>query len=107
MEGELMKMREALESADSFIVNLEIEPYSHLDEVASELRLKINAALSSPPRNCDVGTSEEQRKRFKVFCRDRQYGSCDGCPVRRSGFCTLQWAQMPYEAEEGGANGND
>ena len=97
--GNAAAMREALVKIHDLTNALDEE--CGVDPV--EIRDLARAALSAPPRNCDVGTFEEQRKRFKVFCRDRQYGLCDGCPVVRSGFCTLQWAQMPYEAEEGGA----
>ena len=77
------------------------------------------AALAAPPRNCDVGTAEEQWKRFDEFCIDWEEsgpdGGCsDGCPCmaiksKESDGCFGQsgcfsiWAQMPYEAAEGGA----
>ena len=41
-----------------------------------------NAALSAPARNCDVGTANEQTKRFKQYCmnvkdcRERECVSC-------------------------------
>lgn len=109
-------LREALDEALSFIGNLEIEPYSPLDEDASELRQKIMDALSAPARNCDVGTAEEQWKRFYEFCIDWEEsgpdGGCsDGCPCmaiksKKSDGCFGQsgcfaiWAQMPYEEEK-------
>ena len=53
----------------------------------------INAALSAPPRNCDVGTAEEQDARFVKW----RYSN----PLRAElGLDALAWAQMPYE--EGG-----
>lgn len=74
---------------------------------ATALHAKIDqltqAALELPLRQCDVSTAKEQTERFKAFCRDRQCGSCYGCPIPKKGFCTVQWAQMPYEAQEGGA----
>ena len=63
------------------------------------------AALSAPPRNCDVGTAEEQAARFHSFCKsNKQPGdvySCDRCRLNSIEDCELAWAQMPYEA--GGA----
>ena len=62
------------------------------------------SALSAPPRNCDVGTAEEQSQRFCSFCRPRTE-PCDGCAcleASRKGRCEFAWAQMTY-AEEGGA----
>lgn len=68
-----------------------------------------NAAISAPPRNCDVGTPEEQAKRFRDFCTENSSiitGMCDGtCPLKDCAdrcHCVCMWAQLPYE-EEGGA----
>lgn len=70
---------------------------------------KAKAALSAPPRQCDVGTPEEQSDRFANFCDS--HSACSQCPVKsRWNFanghkpsCGVLWAQMPYEAKEGGA----
>ena len=69
------------------------------------------AALSATPRNCDIGTAEEQQDRFREFCRRhfdaRECGlgrSVAKCPAYQGGKnpdCSLWWAQMPYE--EGGS----
>lgn len=59
----------------------------------------VDAALAKPPRNCDVGTAEEQDKRFLEFCTSmdcKRY-----CPLFKADSCELAWSQMPYE--EGGA----
>lgn len=54
-------------------------------------------ALSAPPRNCDVGTAEEQVERHREWCgHDIDYSHC--CNDCRN--CFARWAQMPYE--EGG-----
>ena len=64
-------------------------------------------ALAKPPRNCDVGTAEEQEVRFRNYCwnhssRDKNM-ECQ-CPIDAEGKagCKLTWAQMPYD-EKGGA----
>lgn len=61
---------------------------------------KVNAVLSAPPRNCDVGTIDEQQKRFGKLCS--QYPDCKGCAIqglkKRGDNCELIWAQMKYEA---------
>jgi hypothetical protein len=57
-------------------------------------------ALAKPPRNCDVGSEEEQKQRFDVFCSRR---NCDTCPFVEEGIwsnCAIRWAQMPYESAE-------
>ena len=80
-----------------------------------EAKTAINAALASPPRNCDVGTAEEQAERFRRFCEthkpDESQFTEEGellCPSTgceliacNYGQCALAWSQMPYE--EGGA----
>jgi hypothetical protein len=58
----------------------------------------VNAALSAPPRNCDVGAAEEQFRRFVASIESL---NCDSEDIRCA-FYALRWAQMPY-AEEGGA----
>lgn len=63
---------------------------------------KANSALAAPPRNCDVGTAEEQRERFLKFCTSQNCES--GCKFRNEKdmfCCDFAWAQMPYA--EGGA----
>ena len=60
------------------------------------------------PRNCDVGTPEEQRERFEKFCskyetrhEDEAYCS-KHCPLSGCDsivLCVLKWAQWPYDGE--------
>ena len=52
---------------------------------------KAKSALALPRRQCDVGTAEEQAKRYDEFTKRHWM----------LGKTPLQWAQMPYEAEEG------
>lgn len=72
------------------------------------IQTEIDKALSAPARNCDVGTAEEQLDRYGVYCQNR-CTSCDNrhychiCGERYRMKCMMEWAQMPYEAEEGGA----
>jgi hypothetical protein len=61
-------------------------------------------ALSEPLKNCEVGTVEEQVKRFDDFVCDRRGDKkCTGkCPAHNGvdfGVvdCVIQWAQIPYE----------
>ena len=69
----------------------------------------VDAAISDPPRNCDVGTPEDQSKRFRSFCLNHTSASdvdmeCCRCHLEKvHAMCELAWAQMPYEAQEGGA----
>ena len=64
------------------------------------------AALAARPRNCDVGTAEDQIRRFDHFCyvnRNMEH-CCGDCPAYHGdeAECFAHWAQMPYEEREGG-----
>lgn len=65
---------------------------------------KTAAALAAPPRNCDVGTAEEQETRHCAWCHDHGVEGDNkvNCahPDTSCDLCALRWAQMPYE--EGG-----
>ena len=68
--------------------------FSHLVCLAKN---RLDAALAAPARECDVGTAEEQSRRFCAFCRPRTE-PCDGCAClegSRKGRCEFVWAQMP------------
>ncbi|MBQ1429885.1 MAG: hypothetical protein IIZ06_09500 [Kiritimatiellae bacterium] len=110
--GDAAKLREALEA----LLNLayEVEDMNSDSGPRTSMPTKFvidtaKSALSAPPRNCDVGTAQEQDERFHRFCVKHHTGSCAGChnPVGdytvANGVreCALVWAQMPYE--EGGA----
>ena len=111
------KLREALSVARMFVKESSMvsgrdllvndgkhEPYVLTPKDALK---KIDAALAAPARNCDVGTAEEQYKRFMNMCNSKDVRQCAECSMR--GFtpgcsrdrCFANWAQMPYE--EGGA----
>ena len=99
--GNAVAMREALEAIkdtlDKWRLNgVEYWQYYELFDIA-------NTVLSAPPRNCDVGTAEEQSERYEKFCyahRSREKG-CGDCPLCDIPCCEFAWLQMPYE--EGGA----
>lgn len=101
MEANNMKaMREALENSNGLLEELAV--IGEWGESAREQIAENNAALSAPPRNCDVGTAAEQSRRFCAFCRPRTE-PCDGCSCledAQHGRCEFIWAQMP--CEEGG-----
>ena len=98
--GNAAAMRETLLRCDAIAQMPEIREYT----IVKEMRNLIKKALAAPPRNCDVGTAEEQAKRFKSFCKTHLSGirsicstqcPCVGC---RSMFhCLTKWAQMPYD----------
>ena len=66
-------------------------------------------ALAAPPRQCDVGTAEEQAYRMRLYCKSNGVDEsgcfrCEKCPFLTSDKCELAWAQMPYEEQEGAGN---
>ena len=64
---------------------------------------ELRAALAAPPRNCDVGTPQEQEARWNDYCDDVTRGDCP--PSAGCKSCALYWAQMSYKAEKGEADG--
>ena len=94
--GNAVAMREALEAIkdtlDKWRLNgVEYWQYYELFDIA-------NTVLSAPPRNCDVGTAEEQSERYEKFCyahRSREKG-CGDCPLCDIPCCEFAWLQMPY-----------
>ena len=112
MEGNQMKMRESLEFADR-----ELRMATEDDRYGDDLVYLVGcmrsvadvcrAALSDPPRNCDVGTAKEQDERFRDFCPRYTAGGvsdCEGCKLHGTpcAECAIPWEQMPYEVERKG-----
>ena len=98
------KMREALENSNGLLEELAL--IGEWSESAKEQIAENSAALAAPPRNCDIGTAEEQSVRMSEFCRE-QYKKTDGVALcsgcRFHGIegldCQFAWAQMPYKSE--------
>ena len=87
-------------SGDTFVVL----SFSAL-EICAKILLVAKAALQAPARNCDVGTVEEQKERFKKFCTENTDNhDIDGwlcgkdCPLYNyHGDCESSWLLMPYK----------
>jgi len=104
------KMREALEFADRELrMATEDDRYGddlvYLVGCMRSVAAVCRAALSAPPRNCDVGTAEEQSRRYEHYCFTHRTMErcCQDCPIKDEPCCELAWAQIPYASEEGGA----
>lgn len=103
MEGNQQKMREALVELTDKVLD-----YLHKGLILLPLPLdnataKARAALSAPARQCDVGAAEEQYRRWIHFCEQRLH-RCSTCECSSLvGGCTFKFGDMPYEAQEGGA----
>ena len=105
--GNAAAMREALDDAHRMIeAFLATVGDRGMRSEFIEMRHRIDAALSAPPRNCDVGTADEQAERFEAECR--RHDHCTPCPVfsewrefkeGKTKSCKMIWAQMPYKAE--------
>lgn len=111
MESNVQKIRGALEAwlkaYDDFVAKprngkwpqspcgtLVIPPIN-----AARLVEMTKEAISIPLLNCDVGTADEQSRRFDKFCNIHDCRS--DCPLFKADSCELSWSQLPYE--EGGA----
>ena len=98
--GNVKAIREALESVRNWCLNRLVNS-SHQVTVEGLLSV-VNTALAKPPRNCDVGTAEEQARRYEELCDSHTCGSiCSGscCPLYDYDCSPFAWAQMPYEEE--------
>ena len=72
------------------------------DRLSDEIDVAVSA-LSMPARNCDVGTPEEQVRRFDAFCAVHHFQSencCSGCPCHGGGICEFKWGQLPYGGKD-------
>ena len=101
--GNAAAMREALKKVRMVLHCAIVADILKGDDVNSAFN-EVTAALSAPPRNCDVGTTKEQSARFDAHCR--KHMGCLTCPLREKDggvpkHCELAWSQMPYE--KGGA----
>ena len=95
------KLREALLRANGVLI--EAAHHNLTEEYINECLALIHAALAAPPRNCDVGTAEEQYARYEDFCCKHykwncSSGTCLQCPFSEP-TCKFSWAQLPYESE--------
>lgn len=98
--GNAAKLREALKELQSRLV---AGVYDGSIDCHAALEV-VEKALAAPPRNCDVGTAEEQAERFGRYCDKFTSGRmhCEACPCCGKilyGRCEFAWAQMPYDSE--------
>ena len=123
MEGNQIKMREALVIAmkaichharanhtcdslawENSTINANCGDILCAHRDLCEAKTAIQKALSAPPRNCDVGTADEQTDRFNKLCLSHTipwHGCSDYCPLLKSDRCALKWAQSPYSESDG------
>ena len=103
--GNTTKMSEALERTQR-VLHCAIVAEKFKGDDAQEALNVVTTALDAPPRNCDIGTPEEQSDRFYAFCGNHRFqsgikGICSSlCPCimcRDMCHCLTKWSQMPYE----------
>ena len=97
--GNAAAMREALEKVRRVLHCAIVADILKGDDVNSAFN-EVNAALSAPPRNCDVGTAEDQAIRYQELCDSHTCGSIcsgSGCPLYAYDCSPFAWSQMPYE----------
>ena len=77
--GNAVKMREALEQIRE-LLSVGGKPDTAMCIRYEAAYLIAKEALSAPPRNCDVGTAEEQYARVRAFCKRHKVGlRCVDC----------------------------
>lgn len=107
---DVLKARKVLERVNKFLGILIREnlvkdaPFLDEGELENESDLADDVweVLQGIPRNCDIGTVDEQAKRFYNFCKKYKLpdDACEAsCPMQMSLNCELAWAQMEYEKE--------
>lgn len=113
MKSSTQKKHEALKDALCDICNASLRVIAERGHEADDLRRlgfsmdKANLILSSfKLRNCDVGTPEEQYRRFRAFCESHDGGGdfdnpCRGCELKQPFGCETAFANLPYKGEEG------
>ena len=82
-----------------------LRPHDHLgaaiETVIEEALMRLQ---KMEIRNCNVGTPQEQYRRFKAFCE--KFKGCEGCPFKSdlsfTADCEIQWSQMEYKKEGSG-----
>ena len=90
-------IRENLVKDAPFLKDGELENESDLADDVWEV-------LQGVPRNCDVGTAEEQSRRYEELCDRHTCGSrcsASGCPMYEHDCSPFAWGQMPYEEAKG------
>lgn len=101
--GSMKAMREVVKKVLDAVKHLS---RTHNDDLPEDVRAVLggvafdaNAALAAPPRNCEVGTAEEQYRRHGAFCDATRKGMsgyhCEDAPW--CVFCFAKWAQLPYK----------
>ena len=97
--GDAAAIREALEALVGVIDNYDSKNplWWHSGAKGVKPLKDARAALTAPPRNCDIGTAEEQTRRFVDFCY--RSNECVSCQMEPKGEtdCILAWAQTPYK----------
>lgn len=92
------KTRMALVVADVLLSTVKAFGDDVNADVVKRTKADIKDALKITCRNCDVGSAEEQHKRFMHFCTHVNKSVCIDCPlIGNTSLCQLQWAQLPYE----------
>ena len=105
MKSSVQKIREALEKVISkwemFREGLEYDLDGHYPngyrgrcEDMEEVIQSVHTALNLPLRNCDVGTADEQFRRFDVYCTQQR--TCKDANRVTCVVCFGKWGQMPY-----------
>lgn len=101
--GDFAKLREACANIAEYARSAQCHTEdAHVLGYLNQIEGWAKAALAEPPRQCDIGTADEQANRFQRFCT--QHGECMDsdctCPMlSKPRPCEFAWMQLPYESE--------
>ena len=84
--GEAARMRKALRLLLDTLEAVGFCPFSEGDPLA-RAAAAARAVLDAPPRNCDIGETDDQQYRFERLCN--AFSHCAGCPVHK------RWGKRP------------
>lgn len=98
--GNAQKMREAL--ANIVLTTLKVGVSMRGDVACGIIASRAKSALSAPPRNCDIGTIDNQIARHYRYCSCRLGDGDDphGCGHISCSECVIRWSQKEYKEEE-------
>ena len=95
MTNEVKTLRTALSDISDLADGIYNDPSASATNSAKILEIA-SEALNQPLRNCDIGTPDDQDKRFRKFCEKHcDNYTCKTCPLKEhEESCEFYWLQM-------------
>lgn len=98
-----LKVRDALETIRTMAHVLVTSVFGEKSyQLLDKIERIAKAALAEPRLNSEVGTADEQFKRYEAYCKEHagenflKDAQCATCPLRNEHACYFAWALLPY-----------